>query len=57
MHSCVGKTGPILAVWVFRGVKSIAMVRVWVEPDPESTWEYGTDANTCQNLKLLSGVT
>jgi hypothetical protein len=56
MPGCVGKTGPIPAVRVFRVVKSIAMVRVWVELDLESTWKYGTDANTCQKLKLLSGV-
>jgi hypothetical protein len=41
-----GKTGPFPVGRVFRVVRTVAMVRIWVEPEPEPTWEFGPVANT-----------
>ena len=41
-----GKTGPFPVGLVFGVVRSIAMVRFRVEPEPEPTREFGPVANT-----------
>jgi hypothetical protein len=41
-----GKTAPFPTVRGFRLVRPIATVQVWVQLDPEPTWEFGPFANT-----------
>ena len=44
-----GKTGPFPMVQVFRVVRPIATVQIWVELDPEPNWQFGPVANTAPN--------
>jgi hypothetical protein len=42
----VGKTGPFPMGRVFRGVRPVVTVRLWVKPEPEPIWEFEPVADT-----------